>query len=151
MTSMTSLSSWDDITRRSTSCHGVTTFLPRQKEESPLVGIKGHSAWQYSSSRWDMAYCICSMSMAFYAEWWQSSKWNKTNNLPGKNGAPGRILCTDLAYLAYTPNILFCYVQLLRCWILASKCITHRLLSAPSEKKNNQQTSPSSTVWIWTG
>lgn len=56
-----------------------------------------------------MVYCICSMSVVFYAEWWQSSKWNKTNNLPGKNG-PGRILCTDLAHLAYTPtfSVLFC-------------------------------------------
>lgn len=37
------LSSQDDTT---TSCHRVTPFLPRQKIESPLVGIKGLSAWQ---------------------------------------------------------------------------------------------------------
>lgn len=52
-----------------------------------------------------MAYYICSMSVVFHTEWWQSSKWNKTNNLPGKNGAQERILCTHLAHLAFTPIV----------------------------------------------
>ena len=76
----TALSSWDDITRSFASCHRAILFLPRQNLESPLVKLKGLSAWQ--GTRWDMGYCVCPTSAELYAQSrdrrWNTGRWNKT-------------------------------------------------------------------------
>lgn len=81
-----------------------------------------------------MAYCLCPTSVEFYAESDDRDVDEIKLNLTGKNGAWGRIQCTDLGYL---PHVLVFSVLLCptakTCWTFGSKSITHRSLSTPAE------------------